>query len=329
MKAAVVREPYGVENLKVEEVPDPQIGHNAILVKVNAGSLNPVDMNAIANRTVYGIKPMPHIVGSEIFGTAETSGRTIKEGDRVLVYPRIFDSTCDNCLSGREYLCRNGGIFGIISNGGFCEKIAIGEQNLFRIPDDMDDDLAASLTVGALTAYHALIRAQAKPSEKILIFGGSGNTGLFAIQIAKAMGLEVHAVSRKEWVRDYGADHVYEKSEIPHDLYADIVINSLGSAFWEDSLNHLDTGGRLVTFGVQTGVEGSLKLSSLYVREEKIIGSTGGSRKELMDLIRMAKIYSLRTKVHARYPLERIVDAVNEFPKRENGRIIITMKQGS
>lgn len=327
MKAAVVGEPFGVENLRIENVEDPQADGDGIIVRVVAGSLNPVDINAIGNKTVYGIKPVPHIVGSEVFGMAETSGNNIREGDRVLVYPRIFDGTCDNCLSGREYLCRNGGIFGIISNGGFCEKVSIGEQNLIKIPDAIDDDLASSMTVGALTAYHAILRAEPKPSERIIIYGGSGNTGLFAIQIAKAIGLEVHAVSRRGWVRDFGADFVYDAGEIPKDLHADIVINSLGSSFWDSSLKHLDTGGRLVTFGVQTGVDANLKLSAIYVGEEKIVGSTGGSRKELVDLIRMAVNYGFRTKVQARYPLDRLKDAVGEFPKRENGRIIIRMKE--
>jgi D-arabinose 1-dehydrogenase-like Zn-dependent alcohol dehydrogenase len=96
-------------------------------------------------------KPLPHIPGAESTGIVEQVGghvnnNNIKKGDRVIVHNKVFDGTCDMCLSGR-----NGGLIGAITNGGFAEYIAVPERNVFKIPDDIDWDLAASLPVTSNT----------------------------------------------------------------------------------------------------------------------------------------------------------------------------------
>jgi D-arabinose 1-dehydrogenase-like Zn-dependent alcohol dehydrogenase len=102
------------------------------------------------------VKPLPHIPGAEISGKIEKIGDHIeeadlKEGDRVIVHGRVFDGTCDMCLDGLDMLCRNGGIASAITNGGFAEYIAIPQRNVFKIPDDLEWDIAASLPVTTLT----------------------------------------------------------------------------------------------------------------------------------------------------------------------------------
>ncbi len=83
-----------------------------IKVMVKKAGLNPLDYNLIAGKVVYGVSPMPHIPGSEIMGIAMDDGKNIKKGDRVIVYNRIFDGSCEMCISGNEHLCYNGGIWG-------------------------------------------------------------------------------------------------------------------------------------------------------------------------------------------------------------------------
>jgi NADPH:quinone reductase-like Zn-dependent oxidoreductase len=97
---------------------------------------------------------------------------------------------------------------GVISNGGFAEYTALPERNAFKMPDDMSWELAASMSVAALTPHHALNKAQLKASEYLVVFGASGNTGMFAVQQAKRLGAHVVAVTRKDWLKDYGADNV-------------------------------------------------------------------------------------------------------------------------
>lgn len=323
MKAALVREPYGTDNLNVEDIEDPVPAQGEVLVGVKLGTLNPIDVTVTFNRTVYGIKPVPHVPGSEIYGIVESEGKRFKKGDRVIVYPRIFDGTCEYCLAGKEYLCTNGGLLGVTSNGGFCQRISVHEKNLVKLESDVSDEMAASLTVSALTAYHALRRANVSGGQKILIYGASGNTGIFAVQIAKSLGLEVHAVSRKGWIKQYGAEYVYGPDSIPVDLQAEVVLNSIGSRFWESSIKHVSRAGSLVSFGVQTGAEAKLAISNLYTRELNIVGSTGGTRKELNEVINLARMFNHKVPVQKTYTLENIKDAIQDFEKRESGRILI------
>lgn len=325
MKAAVVRDPYGIENLSIEEVEEPAPRNGEIPVRIKMGSLNPIDFTVTANRPPYKIRPTPHIIGSEVFGIAEADGESIKKGDRVLIYPRINDGTCENCLSDMENMCLNGGVFGVASNGAFCERIAIGERYLFKIEDNIPDNVAASLTVGGLTAYHALQRAHVRGGQKILIYGASGNTGIFAVQIAKSIGLEVHAVSGKNWITDYGADFVYSADSVPENFRADVIINSLGNRFWSDSISHLSHGGTLVTFGMLTGADASVKISQIYTQELSVKGSTGGTRKELKELIGLTGQFGYRAPVHEKYSLAQLKEAMEAFSSREKGRILIEM----
>jgi NADPH:quinone reductase-like Zn-dependent oxidoreductase len=113
------------------------------------------------------------------------------------------------CLNGLDMLCRNGGLIGAITNGGFAEYITVPERNVFKIPDDMDWDLAASLPVTSLTSYHALKEASLRMKDFLLVFGASGNTGMVAVQLGKKMGAKVIAVSKDNWIKtDFGADYI-------------------------------------------------------------------------------------------------------------------------
>lgn len=323
MKAAVVHEPLSKDNLRYEEIPMNDPSEGEIRVNLTSAGVNPIDYMAIAGKVTYSIGPIPHIPGTEVLGIAQTDGLEIRKGDRVLVFPRLFCGTCDQCRISKEYMCRNGGLWGVSSNGGYSEAFNIQEKNLVKVPEGVPDDVAVSLPVGGLTAYHALNRAQASNEKNILIYGASGNTGIFASQIASHMGMEVHAVSRKGWITEYGADHVYEPGKVPEGLKFDIVLNSIGQKFWGESLSHLSTGGTLVTFGIQTGREASLDISALYKDEKSIVGSTGGNRKEFHDLLNLLSRRPLKVRVAARYPLPEIRSAMDHFEQVRDGRILI------
>jgi NADPH:quinone reductase-like Zn-dependent oxidoreductase len=91
----------------------------------------------------------------------------------------------------------------------FEKHVAVPERNVFKIPDDMDWDLAASLPVTSLTPYHALNESSLKVNEYLLVFGASGNTGMIAVQLGKKMGAKVIAVSKDSWIKtDFGADYI-------------------------------------------------------------------------------------------------------------------------
>jgi NADPH:quinone reductase-like Zn-dependent oxidoreductase len=162
------------------------------------------------------------------------------------------------------------------------------------------------------------------------VFGASGNTGMIAVQLGKKMGAKVIAVSKNERVMDFGADYVindYGKvveqvREITQGKMADVVLNSVGVEAWQSSFDSVGVNGRLVTFGGLTGAEVKLNVQSLYLRQVKLIGSTGGTRKQLKDLLSMSN--ELKIKVWKRFKLEETKEALKAlFAKERDGRILI------
>ena len=335
MKAAILEKP-GLENLKViDNVEKPRIDDHDVLIKVKTAGINPID-HFVVSGALPKIEPIPHIPGAESSGTVEQIGdhvdnSLIQKGDRVIVHNKVFDGTCDMCLNGLDMICRNGGLIGAITNGGFAEYIAVPERNVFKIPDNLDWDVAASLPVTCLTPYHALKEALLKINEYLLVFGASGNTGMIAVQLGKRMGAKVIAVSKNNWIKDdFGADFVItdyanvveQVKEITHGRMADVVLNSLGTETWDNSFACVGTNGRWVTFGGLTGPDIKLNVQSLYTRQIKLIGSTGGTRKELYELIDNSK--ELKVRVWRRFKLENIKEALEAlFARDRDGRILL------
>jgi NADPH:quinone reductase-like Zn-dependent oxidoreductase len=298
MRAAIFEKP-GLENLRVTDNAErPKISDHDILIKVKMAGVNPID-SFVVSGALPKIDPLPHVPGAESSGIIEEIGSHVnnnnfKKGDRVIVHNKVFDGTCDMCLNGLDMVCRNGGLIGAITNGGFAEYIAVPERNVFKIPQNMDWDLAASLPVTSLTPYHALKEASLKINEFLLVFGASGNTGMIAVQLGKKMGAKVIGVSKDNWIKtDFGADYIisdYDKvvenvKDITQEKMADVVVNSLGIGTWDNSFASVGINGRWVAFGGLTGADVKLNVQSLYSKQIKLIGSTGGTRKFIEILL--------------------------------------------
>ncbi|MDQ1279385.1 MAG: hypothetical protein QG670_647 [Thermoproteota archaeon] len=330
MMKALVFEKGGLDNLKVRDVEKPMVSSHDVLIKIKIAGVNPVDRFVV--ELTREVRPIPHIPGSEFAGVVDEVGdhvTDLKKGERVIVYNRVFDDTCDMCLSKSEMLCRTGGIRGVITNGGFAEYTTVPERNAFKIPEEVSWEVAASLPVSALTPYHALMEAGLKAYETLAVFGASGNTGSFAIQFGRKFGAKVIAVSRKNWIRDFGADDVlaYQDvigriKEITLGKMADVVLNSLGSEMWLTALDVTGLKGRLVFFGVLTGSKVDLALDRIYAKQIKIIGTTGGTRKELQELIGIST--SLNVRVWKKFKLEdgaKALKALSDYER--DGRILL------
>ncbi|MCL4387745.1 alcohol dehydrogenase catalytic domain-containing protein [Candidatus Marsarchaeota archaeon] len=327
---ALIFDKQGTENLKIADLERPEPKEGEVLIKIAMAGVNPIDKMII--NAIPGIKPMPHIAGAEFAGTVEAAGQSVKSlkpGDRVTVFNRYFDGTCDMCSAGMEMLCRNGYITGVMSDGGFAEYIAVNERNAVKIPDGTGWEMAASLPVAALTPYHAVNRAGLSKGETAVILGASGNTGRFALQFAKEKGARVIAVSRKSSMADFGADetvsteNAIEKiSEITKGRMADFVLNSLGEKFWNESFSMLGSNSRLATFGTLTGPQVSLDLSGVYSKHATIIGSTGGSMHEFKELASKSPGYKL--KVWKKFRLEEGQAAINGLSSSDrDGRVML------
>ncbi|HKU84326.1 MAG TPA: alcohol dehydrogenase catalytic domain-containing protein [Candidatus Nitrosocosmicus sp.] len=340
MKALFFNKP-GIENLIFGDYQLPHMREDEILVETKCISVNPIDYYTVTgihgqNGPPMKITPYPHIAGSEISGIVKSKGKrvnnTIREGDRVIIYNRVFDGICKYCMNNHQMLCENGGMIGISRNGGFAEYIIVPKQNIIKIPDELDWELASSLPIAGLTAFNAIQESTLKSKDNLVIFGGSGNTGLFCAQFGKIIGTITISLSTKPWIKEYGANYVLpideniiEKiSEITNGAMADVVINSLGEKTWAKGMEIVGKLGKIITFGVLTGgnlfVDGRL----LYNKQITIKGTTGGSVEGLLSLIEMAKGQDIRTRIWKRYSLEDSRIAIEKvFDKNKEGRIII------
>ncbi|HKR73704.1 MAG TPA: alcohol dehydrogenase catalytic domain-containing protein [Candidatus Nitrosocosmicus sp.] len=340
MKALFYSKP-GIENLTCSDYQLTDLIENEVLIETRFMSVNPIDYYTITgihgiNGPQMKISPFPHIPGTEIAGIVKRKGPRVKseivEGDRVIVYNRLFDGTCKYCGINKEMLCINGGMIGLVTNGGYAEYVKIPAQNILKIPDQMSWEVASALPVAGLTALNAIEESGLKAGEYLLIFGGSGNTGLFCSQIGKIMGAKTISISSKSWVADFGADFVFEnsmtlKKEIAHvtsDSMVDVVINPLGELTWNQGMNVIGKMGTIVTYGVLTGGNLITDGRLLYNNQITIKGTTGGSLSGLAKLINMVKAENIRTKIWKRFSLEDSKRAVESlFDKNREGRIII------
>lgn len=335
----VIFEKQGIDNLKIIETQIPRLNKDEVLIRIKKIGVNPIDFFTITG--IYGLNskkklipdPFPHVPGVEFSGIVEKVGANVLEilpNDHVVVYSRNFDSHCDQCQIGNEMLCRNGSLLGVTSNGGMSEYISVNKNNVLKIPRDLDWNIASSLSVCALTAFHAINISLLSPTDTLLIYGASGNTGMFATQLGKFNNSKVIAVSKKPWLQHFGADytisdydHVSELlSEITDDKLADVVINSLGKNTWQSSIDALNYNGRLITYGILTGNIVEFDIQKIYLKQIQIIGSNGGTLAELKHLIKLSP--NLKVKIWREFPLEETKKALlNLFNTERDGRIMI------
>jgi NADPH2:quinone reductase len=207
--------------------------------------------------------------------------------------------------------------------GGYAELVAVPATNAVSLPDGLDLIGAAALTLSGLTAWHMLVsRAGIRPGERVLVLGAASGVGSIGIQVAKMCGAHVISTASIETKRTQalalGADHVVDARsanwsakvrDITGGRGVDVVLEHVGAATFGESVKSLAAGGRLVTCGATTGPLGSLDLVKLFSDELVVLGSRGGTAKELGDLLQAAADGAIKPVIDEIMPLGRAADA--------------------
>jgi NADPH:quinone reductase-like Zn-dependent oxidoreductase len=340
MKAARIHQHGPPEVLKYEDVPDPQIKANQILVRVRACALNHLDLFVRAG--IPGLKfPMPHILGSDIAGEVVAVGELcerVQPGWRVLLSPGQSCRQCAQCVSGLDNYCRKYTMFGYAVDGGDCELLAAPEYSAIPIPDDMSFEEAAAVPLVFLTAWHMLMtRAALQPGEDVLVLAASSGVGSAAIQIAKMFQCRVIATAggeaKRAKARELGADHVIDHYQ--QDIAAEVkkltarrgvnvVFEHVGTATWQKSFESLAPTGRLVTCGATTGFDAKLDLRFLFSRQYSLLGSFMGTMGELHQVLKFVFRKQLKPVIDRVYPLAEIRAAHERLENKEQfGKVIL------
>jgi NADPH:quinone reductase-like Zn-dependent oxidoreductase len=340
MKAARIHQHGSPEVLIYEDVPEPKIKANQILVRVRACALNHLDLFVRAG--IPGMKfTMPHILGCDIAGEVVETGELcerVKPGWRVLLSPGLSCRQCDQCLAGRDNFCRRYTIFGYGVDGGDAELLAAPEWTAIQIPDDLSFEEAAAAPLVFLTAWHMLVgRAHLQLGEDVLVLAASSGVGSAAVQIAKLHRCRVIATAGGEAklakAKDLGADHVIdhytqdisaEVKKLTGKRGVDVVFEHVGAATWSKSLESLAPAGRLVTCGNTTGWDVKLDLRFLFGKQWSLLGSFMGTLGELHQVLKFVFKKELKPVIDKVYPLSEIRAAHERLENKEQfGKVVM------
>jgi len=341
MKAVFFNKHGGPEVLEYGDVPDPDPpGPGRAVLEIKAAALNHLDM--FVRRGMPGIDvAFPHVPGCDGAGVVAAVGEGVTHiapGDRVLLDPSVSCGDCEYCTRGDSPLCLGYGVIGEHWPGTCREKAEFPARNLIPIDDDMSFEDAASIALVFQTAWRMLMtRGGLRAGEDVLILGAAAGMGIACIQIAKQAGARVFAAAstaeKLELCRDLGADVLinYREENFVRRVKAetgkkgaDMCVDYVGKDTWEASVRALARGGRLVTCGATTGHDPTLDLRHVFYRQLHIIGSTMGTRAELLAPLSMIERKIIRTVVGSVFDLKDTAEAHRLMESRGAlGKIVV------
>jgi NADPH:quinone reductase-like Zn-dependent oxidoreductase len=341
VKALALDAVGGLEHLALRELPPPELeSPTDVRVRVHAAALNRLDLFVAGGLPGVSYR-FPHIVGSDGAGVVESIGgdvTTVRPGDRVMINPGVSCGRCPACRDGEESLCTTFAVLGEHRPGTAAELVVVPARNLAPVPPGMGWPQAAAFSLATLTAWRMLTtRAAVRPGETVLVWGIGGGVALAALQVARHLGARVIVTSGSDAklsaARRLGADAavnhasedvVAETRRLTDGRGADVVVDSVGQARWQDSLRAMRRGGRLVICGATTGPMIELDLRRLFWHQWSILGSTLGSRREYQEIVALAHGGRLWPVVDGTVPLARATDAFERLGRGEQmGKLVI------
>jgi len=341
MKAVLFHEHGGPEVLKYEDAPDPEPGRGDVLIDVKATSINHIDI--FLRRGMPGVRvPLPKIAGCDAAGIIKETGPDVsglKPGDRVTINPGISCGHCEFCASGFGSQCTTYAMVGEHIDGAYAQLLRVPAHIVLPIPDSLSFEEAAAAPLVFLTAWSMMVgKGDIRPGEDVLILGAGAGVGTAAIQIAKLVGCRVIATASTDEklarAKQLGADILinYRKDEfdkrirdITNKRGVDVVIDYIGADTWVQSLRSARKGGRVLTCGATTGFAPQTDLRHVFYRQVRVIGSTMGSHKEFMDVMKCIFRGQLKPIIDRVLPLSEARQGHELIEKREVfGKIVLT-----
>ena len=332
MKALQCVELGGPEKLVVNDVADPEIAEDHIIIEVKSASVNFPDVLMIQG--LYQFQPpLPFIPGGE------SAGVVIEIGDGVEGF-NIGDK-----------------VFAATGVGGICEKILAHKNNVRPIPENMDFEIAAALSVTYGTSIYALKqRANLKAGETLLVLGASGGVGLATVQLGKAMGAKVIAAASTQEKVDIcienGADEgfVYPSGNLDRDqqkelsskikeltggLGPNVIYDPVGGTYAEPCLRSIAWDGRYLVIGFAAGADQipKMPLNLTLLKGCQIVGVFWGAwtgmfpaenQKNFEELFEMYKDGKINPSPSDKFTLETSAEAIAHLKNRKaKGKVVI------
>jgi NADPH:quinone reductase-like Zn-dependent oxidoreductase len=339
IQAMVLREHGGPEVLHLEELPLPEPGPGEVRVRIRAVALNHLDLWVRRGGPAFHVE-YPHRLGSDIAGTIEAvgAGVTAAIGTKVIVQPGLSCGRCAACLGGHDNLCRFYKILGENAQGGYAEAIVVPQANLAPYPERLTFPQAAASILTFLTAWQMVVhKGRVQPGDVVLVQGAGSGIGVAAIQIARLYGARVIATAGTaekcaqatalgaELAVDYQReDFVAACKQFTGKRGVDVVIEHVGGEVFAQSLRAARAGGRVVTCGATAGFHPAIDLRQIFFRQVEVLGSTMGSKADLLAVLDHVAAGRLAPVVDRVMPLARAADAHRVLEERAAfGKVVL------
>jgi NADPH:quinone reductase-like Zn-dependent oxidoreductase len=316
MKAIRIHQDGGPEVLRYEDAPDPDPAPGEVLVRLRAASLNHLDLWI---RKGLPSVPKPRILGADGAGIREDTG------ERVVINPGIEHG---------ERIT----VVGEHMDGTHAELVAVPEGNVYPLPETLSFEEAAAFPLVFETAYRLLVtKAQLQEGEWVLLWGiGSGVAGA-GLAIAKALGARALVTSssdeKLERARELGADATVNHAsgdvraaieEATGGTGVEVVLEHVGEATWQTSLQSARAGGRIAVCGATSGPNPPAALHRIWWKQLTIYGSTMGTRSDFEAAYELVKSGRARPVVDSVLPLSEARAAHERLEAGEQfGKIVL------
>jgi NADPH:quinone reductase-like Zn-dependent oxidoreductase len=307
-----------LSGLEVGEIDQPAAPDGWVEVEVKAAALNHHDLWSLRG-VGLAADVLPMILGCDAAGVTA-------DGEEVVVHAVIGDPDAGG---GDETLDPRRSLLSERYAGTLAERVAVPRRNLVPKPAGLSWEQAACLPTAWLTAYRMLFtKSGARPGDTVLVQGAGGGVATAAVALGRAAGLRMWVTSRSDTKRaaalELGADRAFEAGErLPERV--DVVLESVGEATWSHSLRSLRPGGRIVVCGATSGPNPTADLNRVFFTQLDVVGSTMGTRAELLQLIAMLSATGARPVVDAVLPLAEARTAFERLAAGEvTGKLVLT-----
>ena len=320
----------------------PSLGMNDVLVRVSAAGVNNTDINT---RTAWYSKSdhdgedaswsgqalsFPLVQGADVCGTIVAVGDCIDNeriGERVLIEPCIREA--HGTLLDKPWY------FGSECNGGFAEYTVVASRHAYSVNSKYKDSELASFPCSYSTAENMLTRSQVTTGDRVLITGASGGVGSAAVQLAKARGAEVIAItspSKANSLQELGADQTISRDDDYVEILGKdsvyVVIDLVAGGKWPSLLDILRSGGRYAVAGAIGGAMVELDIRTLYLKDLSFFGCTVLEPEVFKNLIARIESGKIKPLVAETYPLKEIGAAQESFESKSHiGKIVLEISK--
>lgn len=338
MKCAIYHEFGEADVVKYEDIAEPEIESNEVLVRVKAASLNQLDVRLRMGKSPRPVD-LPHVGGVDAAGVVEEVGdavQGIEKGARVVIWHTVQTVSYK---TGRPAMALNK-VLGVNLYGSFAEFVKVPAENIVELPDEVSFDDASTLPICYVTAWYGLIaRGGIKAGETVLVHAAGSGTGSAAVEVAKLCGAHVIATAgsdeKLEKAKQLGADEVinYNTSDFAEEVKkvtakagVDLIFDQIGASAWDGNMKSLSPNGRLLLVGVVGGVSTTAALGPIIVRDVSVLGVTvfNATRGDLADVVRLVAKGDLKPVIHSTMPLSEAQAAQKILEDRAQfGKVIL------